>query len=101
MAYMRPAIGKTLRFIAKAGFWIVGFVGFILAMTVVNEKTGFVGFVVAFIVAPVTFAAVSWYLWIARGNPALLILNYGGMFFAFFLQWLGDKIGPKPLWEQR
>jgi hypothetical protein len=100
-SYMRSAIGKTLRFLGKAGYWIVSFVGFIIAMTVVNEKTGFWGFVVAFIVAPMTFAAVPWYLLIARGNPFLLVFNYGGLLFSFFLQWLGDKISPRPLWEQR
>ncbi len=97
---MRSAIGKTLRFIGKASFLIVGLVGFILAMSVINEKAGFWGFVVAFAVAPVTFAAVPWYTLVALGNPSLLVLNYGGLIFSIFLQWLGDKIGPRPLWER-
>jgi hypothetical protein len=96
----RRVVGKTIRFVGKGLFYIVGLIGFIGALVIVNEKAGFWGFVVAFAVAPVTFVAAPWYALVAWGNPTLLVLNYGGIALSFFLQWLGEKISPPELWER-
>ena len=93
---MRSAIGKSLRGIGKVGFYIVGLLGFIISLSIVQEAAGFWGFVAAFVLAPVTFAAAPWYALVAWGNPFPLVLNYVGILFCFLLQYLGDKIaGPQ------
>jgi hypothetical protein len=94
---MRSAIGKTIRFIGKALYWICGVIGFVISLSIIERATGFWGFLVAFMLAPVAFIAAPWYALVHLGNPFPLVFNYGGVFLSLLLQWLGEKIRPQDL----
>jgi hypothetical protein len=91
----RRAIGKTVRFIGNACFYLVGLLGFVGSLAIVLSVAGFWGLVFGFTLAPLTFMAAPWYALVAWGNPTMLVFNYGGIIFSFFLQWLGEKIIPQ------
>ena len=94
---MRSAIGKSIRFLGKALYWICGLIGIVISLSIIETAAGFWGFVVAFMLAPVTFIAAPWYALVHSGNPFPLVFNYGGFILSLLLQWLGEKISPPDL----
>lgn len=89
---MRSKLGKSVRFLGKACFWLFGLVGFLISLSIVQTAAGFWGFVIAFAVAPIAFAAAPWYALVAHGNFSPLMINYGGSLVSVLLFWTGSAI---------
>jgi hypothetical protein len=89
---VRSMLGRTASLAGKVCFWLFGFAGFLVSLSIVEQAAGFWGFVVAFVVAPITFVAAPWYALVAWGNPFPLLITYGGTIASGFLFWAGAKI---------
>lgn len=89
---MRLFLGKSLRGLGMAAYWIFGIIGSILSLAVVEAAAGFWGFVIAFVVFPVTFTAAPWYALVKWGNPWPLVFSYGGIIVAWIFVSVGTGV---------
>lgn len=80
----KTIIALGLALVSVAGLWAL-----FLDLAMLFEQHGLVIAVVGFVLAPVTYLVVPWYVWLSLGNALPLIVGYGSMAVALWLAWVG------------
>lgn len=86
------SLGSILKGIGIFLYVIFGLWGLIVSLSIVNQVAGFGGVVIGFFLFPVMLLAAPWYALVAWGNPAPLMVVYGGGILASMLYGIGAAI---------